>query len=231
MAKTRRYESIHHTMAGTSSSAATKTPATSDTYTMKGSVFPPRRLAYLFMMLMLLSISDSAEAFHSIVPPSTNNNMKIPATLSTKTLAVSVTPLALSQRSVACTKGQLFSSSSEHDMDDEGEPSLWEKLIASMSQSAARKLAKKYNRDIAPVAQSKFTMSVLTFARVIIPSVIAGIVAYLIFPALAMFLCTTLNDAGVFAVLSQDSSQFVQNFLTVSGLLFSILVGQVRCFR
>ena len=39
-----------------------------------------------------------------------------------------------------------------------------------------------------------------------------------------------MNDAGVFAVLSQDSSQFVQNFLTVAGLLFSILVGQTYYF-
>lgn len=31
-------------------------------------------------------------------------------------------------------------------------------------------------------------------------------------------------------MLSQDSSQFVQNFLTVSGLLFSILIGQTYAF-
>jgi hypothetical protein len=52
------------------------------------------------------------------------------------------------------------------------------------------------------------------------------VVATLIFPALALFLASTMNDAGVFTVLSQDSSQFVQNFLSVSSLLFSILVGQ-----
>jgi hypothetical protein len=73
-------------------------------------------------------------------------------------------------------------------------------------------------------------MSVLTFVRVIVPSIVAGVIAYLIFPALCLALCTTLNDAGVFAVLSQDSSQFVQNFLTVAGLLFSILVGQTYYF-
>jgi hypothetical protein len=62
--------------------------------------------------------------------------------------------------------------------------------------------------------------------RVGIPSVFAGLVATYLFPAFALGLATIMNDAGVFAVLSQDSSQFVQNFLTVSGLLFSILVGQ-----
>jgi hypothetical protein len=111
-----------------------------------------------------------------------------------------------------------------------GSPSLWEKITATFSQSAARKLAKKYNRDISPVSQSSFVMSVLTFVRVIVPSIVAGVIAYLIFPALCLALCTTLNDAGVFAVLSQDSSQFVQNFLTVAGLLFSILVGQTYYF-
>jgi len=66
--------------------------------------------------------------------------------------------------------------------------------------------------------------------RVGIPSILAGIVSTLLFPMLSIGLATMMNDAGVFAVLSQDSSQFVQNFLTVSGLLFSILVGQTYYF-
>ncbi|KAI2505238.1 hypothetical protein MHU86_9234 [Fragilaria crotonensis] len=45
-----------------------------------------------------------------------------------------------------------------------------------------------------------------------------------------MLLASSMNSAGVFQVLSQDSSQFVQNFLTVAGLLFSILVGQTYYF-
>jgi len=57
-----------------------------------------------------------------------------------------------------------------------------------------------------------------------------GLLAYVIFPFLSLNLASLFNDAGVFAVLSQDSSQFVQNFLTVSGLLFSILVGQTFYF-
>jgi len=70
----------------------------------------------------------------------------------------------------------------------------------------------------------------VTLLRVGIPSLVAGILATFAFPALALFLASVMNDAGVFAVLSQDSSQFVQNFLTVSGLLFSILVGQTYAF-
>ena len=72
-------------------------------------------------------------------------------------------------------------------------------------------------------------MQLYTLLRVSIPSVLAGVAATLLFPGLSMGLATLMNDAGVFTVLSTDSSQFVQNFLTVAGLLFSILVGQTYC--
>ena len=72
-------------------------------------------------------------------------------------------------------------------------------------------------------------LQIYTFSRIAIPSILSGMVATLAFPALSLGLCTLLNDAGVFTVLSTDSSQFVQNFLTVAGLLFSILVGQTYC--
>lgn len=66
-----------------------------------------------------------------------------------------------------------------------------------------------------------------TLVRVGVPSVLSGVIATLTFPAMALFLAGLWNtNPGTLAVLSQDSSQFVQNFLTVAGLLFSILVGQ-----
>jgi hypothetical protein len=61
-------------------------------------------------------------------------------------------------------------------------------------------------------------MQLVTLVRVGIPSVLAGIVATLIFPTISLGLPSIFNDTGVFAVLSQDSSQFVQNSLTVSSL-------------
>jgi hypothetical protein len=72
--------------------------------------------------------------------------------------------------------------------------------------------------------QSKTQWS--TLLRVGGPSLLAGFVAYLAFPAAALTLASGWSNPGTFAVLSQDASQFVQNFLTVAGLLFSILVGQ-----
>lgn len=78
------------------------------------------------------------------------------------------------------------------------------------------------------IGQSK--VQLITLIRVGLPSIVSGISAFFVFPFLALFLASIVNDAGVFAVLSQDSSQFVQNFLTVSGLLFSILIGQTYAF-
>lgn len=110
------------------------------------------------------------------------------------------------------------------------QPNLLEKIVASLSQSAATKIAKKYDQQIMPIWQSSFGLSALTLVRTLIPSMAAGLVAFVSFPGLALWLCSLFNDAGVFAVLSQDASQFVQNFLTVAGLLFSILVGQTYYF-
>ena len=75
-------------------------------------------------------------------------------------------------------------------------------------------------------ARDRRRVSFVTLLRVVVPSLVAGVLAYLVFPALALALASSFRDPGVFTVLSQDSSQFVQNFLTVAGLLFSILVGQ-----
>ena len=77
---------------------------------------------------------------------------------------------------------------------------------------------------------SSLSLQLKTLLRIGIPSALAGILATMLFPFMALTLASVMNDGGVFAVLSQDSSQFVQNFLTVAGLLFSILVGQTYYF-
>lgn len=99
---------------------------------------------------------------------------------------------------------------------------------ASLIDRAAYKLALKMTSKSSERDKAQFQL--VTLLRVGIPSLISGILSFFIFPLLALFLASVMNDAGVFAVLSQDSSQFVQNFLTVSGLLFSILVGQTYAF-
>jgi hypothetical protein len=124
----------------------------------------------------------------------------------------------------------LLVSSSEDDASNEVEktPNLFEKIAETLSTSASVKLSKKYNRDVTSLDTRG--LNLLTLVRVGVPSILAGLLAFASFPGMALFGCSMFNDAGVFAVLSQDSSQFVQNFLSVSSLLFSILVGQTYYF-
>ena len=88
----------------------------------------------------------------------------------------------------------------------------------------------KSNLMIPEKFQGRLKLGILTTLRVFVPAVLAGVLAFLAFPSLSLWLCSLFQDQGVFAVLSQDSSQFVQNFLSVSSLLFSILVGQTYYF-
>ena len=84
------------------------------------------------------------------------------------------------------------------------------------------------------IQKNKSSLQLNTVLRVAVPAFTASVLAALVYPNLALGLAyligDTANNGGVFAVLSQDSSQFVQNFLTVSSLLFSILVGQTYYF-
>jgi len=104
------------------------------------------------------------------------------------------------------------------------ESNLWNNIASTVSQTAAV----KSSSDV--TVKNKFQVNMVTLIRVGLPSLLGAVGAYFVFPWLSLTLASIMNDAGVFAVLSQDSSQFVQNFLTVAGLLFSILVGQTFYF-
>jgi hypothetical protein len=124
---------------------------------------------------------------------------------------------------------RLVSSSSSSDPSGETQNgTFWSRIASLFSQTAAEKSSTSYSEVLSGADRRR--VQLITLIRVGIPSVVAGVVSTYLFPAFALGLATLMNDAGVFAVLSQDSSQFVQNFLTVSGLLFSILVGQTVRF-
>jgi len=79
--------------------------------------------------------------------------------------------------------------------------------------------------------RERLKLGLITFGRVAVPAIISGIIAFFAFPVLALWLVGLFpTNAGVLTVLSTDSSQFVQNFLSVASLLFSILVGQTYYF-
>ena len=97
------------------------------------------------------------------------------------------------------------------------EPSnIWEKLALSI-------INVEDNDDMKAYVQA------VTILRVAIPSLAAGAFASALYPSASLALANWIDDAGVFAVVSQDASQYIQNVLTTSGLVFSILVGQTFC--
>eukprot|EP00986_Skeletonema_menzelii_P007686 scaffold3031_cov136-Skeletonema_menzelii.AAC.5 len=102
-------------------------------------------------------------------------------------------------------------------------------LIPSISQSLREKedQLSSASSSLEPLA---LQIQVETLFRIIVPSALASIAAFLLFPALALYLSYLINDSATFAVLAVDSSQFIQNFLTVTSLTFSILVGQTYYF-
>jgi len=72
----------------------------------------------------------------------------------------------------------------------------------------------------------------VTVLRVGVPSFLGAAFAKLVYPDVAMMVANSLlhDDSGVFAVVAQDASQYIQNILTTSGLVFSLLVGQTYYF-
>jgi len=88
---------------------------------------------------------------------------------------------------------------------------------------------------LASMRTSTRYFQIKTLLRIALPSIGIGFLAFLTFPVASLFLVQLITgsgstSAGALTVLSQDSSQFVQNFLNVSSVLFSILVGQTYGF-
>ncbi|KAL7524212.1 hypothetical protein ACHAXR_000475, partial [Thalassiosira sp. AJA248-18] len=80
------------------------------------------------------------------------------------------------------------------------------------------------------IMQSSQIIQLETLSRILLPSLLSSLAAFFLFPPVSLGLSYLINDSATFAVLAVDSSQFIQNFLTVTGLTFSILVGQTYYF-
>lgn len=76
----------------------------------------------------------------------------------------------------------------------------------------------------------RFSRQFRTLLRVGFPSVVAGVAATLIFPALARWACTVTNSAQTFTLLTPAATDYTGQFLSVIGLLYSLLVGQTYSF-
>ncbi|CAB9515450.1 expressed unknown protein [Seminavis robusta] len=95
---------------------------------------------------------------------------------------------------------------------------IWEQMASAV-----------YNVEEDPTKLREF-VQLVTVLRVGIPSLLLATTAKLIYPSTALWLAALIDDSGAFAVISQDSSQYIQNILTTSGLVFSLLVGQTYYF-
>ena len=80
-----------------------------------------------------------------------------------------------------------------------------------------------------PSQLTNFVQLVSIF-RVTVPAVGLATLSKLVYPSIALWIASLINDSGVFAVVSQDASQYIQNVLTTSGLVFSLLTGQTYYF-
>ena len=68
-----------------------------------------------------------------------------------------------------------------------------------------------------------------TLTRVILPTVAAAALATVFYPSLSNLIKGAL-DTGELSIIGNDSSQFIQNFVTVNGLILSILCGNTFVF-
>ncbi len=75
-------------------------------------------------------------------------------------------------------------------------------------------------------------VQVKNLVRVCLPAFLLSIVGVVTYPSFTIFLVNIIGNEnnGAFSVQRQDASQYVQNILTVSGLMFSILVGYAYYF-
>ena len=105
-------------------------------------------------------------------------------------------------------------------------------MPASIESSIWEDVAKVFHSDdiSKDIEAVKSYTQTVTLLRVGIPSLVLAASANIAYPYVAIYLANLINDSGVFAVVAQDASQYIQNILTTSGLMFSILVGQTYYF-
>ena len=87
--------------------------------------------------------------------------------------------------------------------------------LSRLTGGVSAKVAARMQRNMAFSTRTKQALS--TLMRVALPTVIATVAGFL-------YIRSTL-DVGTIRILQEDDAQFIQNFLTVIGLLFSILAG------
>lgn len=86
-----------------------------------------------------------------------------------------------------------------------------------------------FNIEEDPSQISSFVQCVSAL-RVSIPALALAASAKIAYTPVSLALAEAINDSASFAVISMDASQFIQNILTTSGLVFALLQGQTYYF-
>jgi hypothetical protein len=97
------------------------------------------------------------------------------------------------------------------------------------SRAATSLEAATSSSDLIPARRTRFAFELKTFLRVLFPALLSGTAAFLSLPALCFRVSnfvTRTTDPGKIGMLSDA----VQSFISLVGLLYSILMGQVFGF-
>lgn len=129
--------------------------------------------------------------------------------------------VGLSSSTTTTTTTSLLLSETSLESSSATELSIWENIANRIYSNAD--LSNDYE-------QSKAYTNAVSLLRVGVPSLFLASSAKISYPFVAIALANAIDDSGVFAVVSQDASQYIQNICTTSGLTFSILVGQTYYF-
>jgi len=101
-------------------------------------------------------------------------------------------------------------------------------LLSEVCEEAAKSfVSENYATDNNELKKYSQCVSLL---RIGIPAIFFATIAGLAYPGISLWIAGLINDEGVFEVLSEDLSQYFQNILTTTGLMFTITVGYTYYF-
>jgi len=184
-------------------------------------------IAYL-LLLLLVCICHPVQSFQHTQPPLPR---RLPAPV---VIGASPRLLLLSQAKYqhSLTTLQVMKEQEEdEDLSSTTEAELLVNIPAKIDQENVWEwIAKSVINVEEDPGKVRDFVQLVTILRVGVPSVGLAALAKLLYPSVALWLASIIDDSGAFAVISQDSSQYIQNILTTSGLAFSILVGQTYYF-
>jgi hypothetical protein len=140
--------------------------------------------------------------------------------------ALLTAPNQVSSRAFAPSRAGQFNPYSSHSSTIIDNSIKRPKYYSSRSSTSLQSTA---SNSLLPTRFSRFTVELRTFLRVIFPALLSGTVAFLSLPALCFRVAnfvTRTTDPGKVGMLSDA----VQSFISLVGILYSILVGQVFGF-